>query len=83
MKYVVFVFLLLPTYSLANSTEKLYDLGSVSIEGEVRRPMVHLVKKKQAHQAYLKLVLEEELRAFESELLKPNCIDCDKRKSNE
>ena len=52
--------------------EKVLDLGAIEIQGEVRRPNVQLVYSKKKHfKKTLAVIAQDELRAFEQELLKP------------
>ena len=53
--------------------EKVLDLGAIEIKGEVRRPNVKLVySKKKGFNKALSTIAQEEMRAFEKELLKPS-----------
>lgn len=69
MKALILIATLLTPSAYGKKPVKIYDLGDVEVEGEFRRPMIHLVQKQQHKTGYLKLLLKQELATFEDELL--------------
>ena len=49
--------------------DSVFDLGGIEVEGEVRRPMVHLIEKKKSRKQYYQGLLKMEFDAFERSLL--------------